>query len=125
MQQLFVKIDDEIKVGQRIAILSQPELELQIREAQNQLKLLETDLALTLSYGGKTEQLKRRYIGEQRRSYEEAIKADEQRLDFMQKQLEDRKKLFQEGLMTVLQVQQVADEQEGILQQIRDHQTPG
>ncbi len=51
--------------------------------------------------------------------------SDEQRLDFMQKQLEDRKKLFQEGLMTVLQVQQVADEQERILQQIRDHQTPG
>lgn len=123
VEQLFVKVDDEIKVGQRIAILSQPELELQIREAQNQLKLLETDLALTLSYGGKTEQLKRRYISEQRRSYEEAIKADEQRLEFMQKQLADRRKLFEEGLMTVLQVQQVADEQERILQQIRDHQT--
>jgi len=122
VEQLFIKVDDEVKEGQLIAVLSQPDLELQIREAENQLRLLETDLRLTQSYGSKTEQVRLRYISEQRKSYEEAIKADQQRLEFTQKQLQDRKKLFQEGLMTTLQVQQVADEQERILQQIRDHQ---
>jgi HlyD family secretion protein len=122
VDRLFVKVDDQIQEGQLIALVSQPELELKIREAENQLRLLQTDLELTRSYGSKTEQLKLRYISEQRSSFEEAIKADQQRLEFVQKQIQDRRKLAQEGLMTTLQVQQVADEQEKILQQIRNHQ---
>jgi len=121
IEQLFVKVDGEIKAGQVIAILAQPELDLQIREAENQLRLLQSDLSLTQTYGGKAEELKLRYIGEQRKSFEEAIKADEQRLEFIQKQLEDRKKLFSEGLMTTIQVQETANELERVLQQIRDH----
>ena len=122
VEKLFVKVDDGIKEGQLIAIISQPEIELQIQEAENQLRLLETDLKLTQAYGNKTEQLKLRYISEQRKSFEETIKADEQRLDFAKKQLEGRRLLFQEGLIPMVQVQEIADEQEKILEEIREHQ---
>jgi HlyD family secretion protein len=123
IEELLVKVDDEIRQGQLIAVLSQPELELQIREVENQLSLLQSDLNLAMAYGVKSEQLKLQYIAEQRQSLEEAIRADEQRLEFVRKQLEDRKRLFIEGLMTTIQVQETANEYERILQQIREHRT--
>ncbi len=123
IEDLRVRVDDEIQEGQLLAVLSQPELEDQIRGSENQLHLLEIEKSQLLSYGDKTQRLKLQNLGEQRQSYEESIKAEERHLASLEQQLEARRKLLNEGLMTVLQVQEISDEYDRVLQQIREHKT--
>lgn len=123
IEKLLVKVDDEITEGQLLAVLSQPELEDEIREVENQLQLLEIERAQTQSYGDQSQRVKFDNIAEQRRSYEEAIKADERRLASLEQQLEGRRKLMSQGLMTLIQVQEISDEYDSVLQHIRELKT--
>jgi len=122
IEKLMAEVDDKIKAGQLLAVLSQPDLEHEVSEVENQLRLQETDLELARTYGLKAEQLKIEHIAEQRAAIEQAVKADRQRMEYLGKQLEDRKKLRAEGLMTELQVQETAYEYERVLGSIREYQ---
>lgn len=102
--KLHVNIGDNVKEGDIIAVIEQPELFQQIEEAKASLKEREYDLQRLLSYGNKDTHLQGELIQQQRTSIELQIQSESKKLGFLKAQLTKEENLLKQGLITNTQL---------------------
>jgi HlyD family secretion protein len=121
IESLSIQVDDVVDGGRVLATLSQPDMDHEIKEAENVLKNLEAEKHLLESLGTRTIELKNEYFQKQQLSLQDAIKANEQRIEFFKGQIEEKKNLLQKGQVTHESFQSAINEYEKALQEIRNH----
>ncbi|WP_298511853.1 NHLP bacteriocin system secretion protein [uncultured Kordia sp.] len=99
-----VNVGDEIKEGDVIAKIEQPELFQQIEGVKATLKERNFDLQQLLSYGNQDTRLQGEMIQQQRSSIEMQIQSENKTLEFLRNQLDTEKGLLKQGLITRSQV---------------------
>lgn len=99
-----VNIGDNVKEGDVIAKIEQPELFQQIEEVKASLKERNYDLQQLLSYGNQDTRLQGEMIQQQYSSIEMQIQSENKVLEFLRNQLDTEKGLLKQGLITKSQV---------------------
>ena len=104
--ELMVGLDDEVQEGQVVAIIDQPQLRLQIQEAE--ARLLEQELELTQfeAFGKEDVRLQEQVIAQQRISLREQVANNKNLLKFLNTQLASEEELLDQGLITKPEVEQ-------------------
>lgn len=100
IEEISVEVDDQVREGQILAQLSQPDILHEIAAAESTLRNHEAERRLVFSLDTKTAGLKKNYVEKQRRTIQESITAGEQRLVFLQKQVADTQSLQSQGIIT-------------------------
>lgn len=106
---LSIAVGDEVRKGQVIAVIDQPELLQQVEAAEASLQERRYELQQLLSFGSKETQLQNDLIAQQRRSLQQQIESEEKNIAFLRQQLAAERNLLDKGLITRPQV--VASEQ--------------
>ena len=101
---LNVNIGDQIKDGDVIAMIEQPQLEQQIEEAKALLSERQLELEQLASFGTQDNRLQEEFIQQQRSSIQQQIGTQKKNLGFLKTQLETEKELRKKGLTTTSQV---------------------
>ncbi|UZO82171.1 NHLP bacteriocin system secretion protein [Aquimarina sp. ERC-38] len=101
---LKVSIGDEIKEGDVVAIIEQPELQQQIEEAQVAITERKYELEQLLSYGNQDSRIQGELIKQQRSSIDLQIETQRKNLSFLKNQLKTENDLLKQGLLTRSQV---------------------
>ncbi len=115
---LMVSIGDEVKDGDIIAVIEQPQLTQQIEEAKALLAERKFELEQLKSFGSQDTRLQGEFIGQQRLSLHLQIGALEKTLAFLGNQLETEKELQKKGLITTSQMVNTEQGIEGAINQI-------
>lgn len=115
---LNVTIGDQIKEGDVIAIIEQPQLSQQIIEAKALLSERKYELEQLQSFGSQDSRLQGEFISQQRASILLQIGTQEKTVVFLKNQLETEKELQQKGLITTAQVVNTEQQIEGAQNQI-------
>lgn len=115
---VHVQVNDIVQAGQIVAVLDQPDLEDQIQEARVDLRNLEAERNLVKSLDQKTLNLKMKYLAEHRRTLDETIASNEQRLKFLAEQVEYKKQLLDKKILTLAHYQDAVKEHKDTLQEI-------
>lgn len=106
---LSIGVGDEVRKGQVIATVDQPELLQQVEAAEAALQERKYELDQLLTFGSKDARLQRDLIAQQRLSLEQQIETSEKNVAFLRQQLIAERNLLDKGLITRPQV--VASEQ--------------
>ena len=101
---LNVKIGDQVKKGDIIATLEQPELLQQIEDAKAVLGDRRYELGKIVSYGGEGSQVQGDYIDQPTKSIAGEIEAERKKISFLYNQLESENVLLSKGLIIKSQV---------------------
>ena len=101
---LNVNIGDQVKEGDIIGSIEQPELFQQVEEAKASLKEREFDLQRLLSYGNQDTRLQGELVQQQRTSIELQIQTENKNLIFLNTQLATEEDLLKKGLITNAQL---------------------
>ncbi len=101
---LNVQIGEDVKEGDVIATIEQPELLQQIEEVKASLVEREYDLNRLLSFGNQDARLQEELIQQQRTSIELEILTENKNLGFLSTQLETEEGLLKQGLITKSQL---------------------
>ncbi|MBU2974983.1 NHLP bacteriocin system secretion protein [Zobellia sp. B3R18] len=115
---LKVKIGDQIKDGEIIAAVEQPELEQQIAEAVALLSEREMELEQLKSFGLQDTRLQGEFIFQQRSSILQQIGTQEKTVGFLNRQLDTERELQKKGLITSSQVINTEQQVQGAYDQI-------
>lgn len=102
--ELNVKIGTQVKKGDIIATLNQPELSQQIEDAKALLTDRKFEMGKIVSYGGQGSQLQNEYITQTRRSIQGEIESERKKLSFLYNQLDSENTLLSKGLIIKSQV---------------------
>lgn len=102
--ELNVKIGSQVKKGDIIATLHQPELSQQIEDAKAILTDRNFEMGKIVSYGGQGSQLQNEYISQTRKSILGEIDSEKKKLAFLYNQLESENTLLGKGLIIKSQV---------------------
>lgn len=102
--ELNVKIGTQVKKGDIIATLNQPELSQQIEDAKALLTDRKFEMGKIVSYGGQGSQLQSEYISQTRRSIQGEIESERKKLSFLYNQLDSENTLLSKGLIIKSQV---------------------
>lgn len=116
--ELKVNIGDEVRNGDIIAIVEQPQLMQQIEEAKALLLEREFELEQLTAFGSQDARLQGEFIGQQRSSIQLQIATQVKILAFLKNQLETEKGLQTKGLITTSQVVNTEQQIEGARNQI-------
>lgn len=116
--QLKVNVGDEVKNGEIIAIIEQPQLAQQIEEAKSILLERKFELEQLQAFGSQDARLQGEFIGQQRSSIQLQIATQRKTLSFLKNQLETEKGLQTKGLITTSQVVNTEQQIEGARNQI-------
>lgn len=116
--ELKVNIGDEVRNGDIIAIVEQPQLMQQIEEAKALLLEREFELEQLTAFGSQDARLQGEFIGQQRSSIQLQIATQVKILAFLKNQLETEKGLQTKGLITTSQVVNTEQQIEGASNQI-------
>ena len=101
---LKVAIGDQVKKGDVIATLEQPELFQQIEDAKAVLSDRRFELGKIVSYGGEGTQLQGEYIDQTRKTILGEIEAERKKMSFLYNQLDSETALLSKGLIIKSQV---------------------
>lgn len=101
---LKVSIGTEVKKGDVIATIEQPEIIQQIEEAKAVLAEKKIELEKITSYGDQDDQLQDQIVEQKRASIQAQIETETKNLGFLQNQLQVEKDLLEKGLITKSQV---------------------
>ncbi len=101
---LKVAIGDDVKEGDVIATIDQPEMIQQIEASEASLRERKYELQQLIAFGSKDTQIQDELIQQQRLSVEQQIKSNEKNILFLTQQLETDKELLAKGLITKPQV---------------------
>lgn len=106
---LSIAVGDEVRKGQVIATIDQPELLQQVEVAESSLQERQYELEQLLTFGSKDARLQHDLIAQQRLSLKQQIESSEKNVAFLSQQLVAERNLLDKGLITRPQV--VASEQ--------------
>lgn len=95
-----VSVGDDVREGQVVARMAQPELVDQLREAKAVLASLKLEHEQTVAYGSKDVLLQGKLLAQQRATVEQGITAAEQSARWYQEKIGIQEKLVQGGLLT-------------------------
>ena len=115
---LNVKIGDEIREGDIIAIIEQPQLSAQIEEAQALLLERKYELEQLQSFGSQDSRLQGEFISQQRSSIQLQIGTQRKNMEFLKNQLETENDLRKRGLITTAQIVNTQQQIEGARNQV-------
>ncbi len=104
--ELMVELDDEVREGQVVAIIDQPQLRLQIQEAEARLREQELELSQFEAFGNEDILLQEQVIAQQRISLQEKIENNKSLIEFLNTQLVAEEELLAQGLITKPEVEQ-------------------
>ena len=107
---LDVAVGDQIKKGDVIATIDQPEILQQIEAAKASLTERQYELQQLLAFGSKDSQLQSDLLDQNRLSVQQQIQSTEKNIVFLEQQLETERELLEKGLITKPQV--IASEQQ-------------
>lgn len=116
--ELKVNIGDEVRDGDIIAVIEQPQLMQQIEEAKALLLEREFELEQLEAFGSQDARLQGEFIGQQRSSIQLQIATQVKLLSFLKNQLGTEKELQTKGLITTSQVVNTEQQIEGARNQI-------
>ncbi len=116
--ELKVIIGDEVKNGDVIAVIEQPQLAQQIEEAEALLMERKFELGQLRSFGLQDARLQGEFIYQQRSSLQLQKKTQAKILGFLRTQLETEKGLQKKGLITTSQVINTEQQIEGARNEI-------
>lgn len=102
--ELNIKIGSQVKKGDIIATLHQPELSQQIEDAKAILTDRNFEMGKIVSYGGQGSQLQNEFISQTRKSILGEIDSERKKLSFLYNQLESENTLLGKGLIIKSQV---------------------
>jgi len=119
IESLSVHEDEVVEAGRVLAILSQPDMDQEIKEAESILKSLEAEKALLEAPGSKVMELGGEDLQKQKASLQDAIKAGEQRLESCRMQIDQMTLLLRKGRITRESFRSAVDEYEKTLQENR------
>lgn len=102
--ELKVSIGDNVKKGDIIAVIQQPELEQQIIDAKAILNDKKFELGKLLSYGSQGSKIQGELISQTRSSIHGEIDSERKKLSFLYNQLESENVLLEKGLIIKSQV---------------------
>ncbi len=94
------KQGDQVKKGEIIAILAQPELEVLIKNEEAHLKEVRNRLKKVSGIENKETAMKRELATRQQNILEQAIKSKREQISFLKEQIENQEQLVKEGLLT-------------------------
>ena len=100
IDKINVHINDDVKQGQVLFLLKQPELENTIHEMEQQLDLLKAKKSLLTSGNAISHKLKSGVNKIEAERLQAQISAAEKTLDFLDKKLQQNEKLLEDGLIT-------------------------
>ncbi len=103
--ELKVGLDDEVQEGQVVALIDQPELRLQIQEAEARLREQELELSQFEAFGNEDIRVQEQVIAEQRISLQERVENNNSLIDFLNTQLKSEEELLSQGLITKPEVE--------------------
>lgn len=115
---LNVKIGDQVKQGDVIATIEQPQLSQQIEEAEALLKERKYELEQLQSFGSQDSRLQGDFISQQRSSLQLQISTQKSTMEFLKNQLETENELRERGLITTSQLVNTQQQIEGARNQI-------
>lgn len=101
---LKVKIGDQVKKGDIVATIQQPDLLRQIEDAEAVVSDRKFEMGKLASYGSQGSQLQGELINQTRFSIQGEIEAEKKKLSFLNNQLESENALLSKGLITKSQV---------------------
>jgi len=116
--ELKVNVGDEVKEGDVIALVEQPQLEQQLAEAKALLSERQFELEQLQSFGNQDNKLQGEFIAQQRSSIQLQIGTQRKILNFLKNQLETELDLKEKGLITNAQVANTEQQIEGARNQI-------
>lgn len=102
---LKVAIGDQVKKGDIIASIEQPELYQQIQDAKSILNDNKLELGKITSYGGEGTHLQGELINQTRKSIHGEIEAEKRKISFLNSQLESEYTLLNKGLIIKSQLE--------------------
>lgn len=112
--ELKVELNEVVKAGQVIAIVSQPDIAQQIQEAEAAYAENQIQLAQGRQFGNQDSQIQEQLITEQKSSLEEKIRINKGRINYLSKQLTTEEDLLEKGLITNSQVEQTRQQVIGL-----------
>ncbi len=112
--ELKVALNEEIKAGQVVAIVDQPEITQHIQEAEAALAENEIQLIQGREFGNQDNRIQEQLILEQKSSLEEKIRINKGRISFLSEQLITEENLLKQGLITKSQVEQTRQQVVGL-----------
>ncbi|WP_257669664.1 NHLP bacteriocin system secretion protein [Parapedobacter tibetensis] len=117
---LKVKIGDQVKEGDVIAKIEQPQISQQIEEAKALLVEQQFELERLKSFGSQDSKLQNEFIRQQQSSIQLQIGTQRKTLEFLRNQLDTEKDLLKKGLITTSQVINTEQQIEGAINQIEN-----
>ncbi len=100
VEQVLVKPGDRVAKGEVVVRVAQPELQLQIIHAQQQLDLLKTKYNTIKGFDEKDLALKKDLLAKKASNKRERIEKNIERIEFMKQQIKAREELLDQGLIT-------------------------
>lgn len=97
--EVLPDVDEEIKIGQMIARVRQPDIQHQFEEAQRTLDHLLEERTFINQLGSDIHASRTKHINQQRRTLHDSIKLSETRLDDLHERVEQYEKLMKGGLV--------------------------
>jgi len=122
VKSIHVQVNDTVKADQVIAHLSLPDLDHQLKEAQDRLMNLESERLMIHNLGDKKRELKLKTLANERQTLDKAIAAEKENLAFLEKEVAHLKDFLEKELTTRSEVQEVKNQYEKAMQNILDYQ---
>lgn len=119
LMELKVAVNDEIEVGQIVAVINQPEVTQQIQEAEAKLEEYELQLEQLQQFGNQDTRVQEQLAQEQSISLKEKIDINNGKINFLSKQFEKEEILLDKGLITASQVEQTKQQIVGLRNEIK------
>ncbi len=112
---------DEVKAGQVVAVIGQPEIRDKLLAAQHKLLDLKAQYDLQREFGKKDMVLEERSIGEKRANLLQTNESLEAQLKLLKKRLKDQERLVELGLITRMKVLETQIEIDNRSEKIRQN----
>jgi len=97
--EVLTDVDDQVKEGQLVARVSQPDIMHKLEEAQRTLDHLLEERVFITQLGSDIHSSRTQHIQQQRKTLYDSIKLSETRLDDLHERVEQYKKLMTEGIV--------------------------
>ncbi len=98
--ELKVGPGDEVKEGQVVALVAQPELESQVQSTEHELRQYTEQLAKLTAFYAKQDQVQSRIYTQQAQNIDASIKDIKTRMDWLDERIKAQQTLLDKGLIT-------------------------
>ncbi|HTS85862.1 MAG TPA: NHLP bacteriocin system secretion protein [Usitatibacter sp.] len=118
VRELRVDIGDEVKAGDVIAVIAQPELDREIQSLEERLADMSSREASLMRFGGRDKDLQASLKKTQKESLQNQIQMAESRLKSIQDRITTQQQLLDQGLITRQQLLSSRVERDNVIQEI-------